>query len=323
MTNPKLAVIGLDIGGTKLSAYLTTGAPGGFSRLTHPTPAAAQPSALSGLTPGSDAYRQALDSGRAALLTAVNNLCRTLIESAPQHGLTVAAVGIGSAGQIDPQTGVVLDANENLVGWKGTPLADSVSAATDLPVYVDNDVRVMALAECTFGAAAGYHEVLCITVGTGIGGALVRGGKVWHGAHASAGEIGYLRADGGETIESRYAGPGVVRHYPGHNDKPTSLVEMAQRAGNGDIACASAIESAAEGLGRCLAPVFALLDPQAVVIGGGVPEIGERWWQPFLSAVRGFVLESVRTMPVLPAQLGPDAGMIGAGVLAAQKAGLL
>ncbi|MBW4438647.1 MAG: ROK family protein [Pleurocapsa minor GSE-CHR-MK-17-07R] len=320
----KPVVIGLDIGGTKLAAHLTDGTPWSLAETARPTPAAVRPNVLVGLSAGSEAHAAALAAGRAALLAEAIDLCQSLMATAREHDLHVAAIGIGSAGQIDPVSGDVLDANDNLVGWRGTPLARAVSDACGVPVAAENDVRAMALGEVTHGAARGLKNVLCITVGTGIGGALVQDGRIWHGPHFSAGEIGYLYAGAGETIETLYAGPSIARRYSGQHARhaPLTLVEIASRAEAGDAACAQAITAAAHDLGQVLAPVFALLDPEAVVIGGGVPEIGPRWWDPFIASVRAVPVRGAQHMDILRAALGPRAGMIGAGVLAAHKAGI-
>ncbi|GAB4517311.1 MAG: ROK family glucokinase [Anaerolineae bacterium] len=307
-----IAVIGVDIGGTKIAATLTTDGATSLIERSRPTPPEARPDALESVT---DA-QQALNTGRVALLAAVVALCEELIQEAAVHQVKVGAVGIGSAGQIDAVNGVVLDANENLIGWKGTPLAQSLRAALGVPVYVDNDVRVMALAECTLGAAQGYQHVLCITVGTGIGGALVMHGKLWHGAHFSAGEIGYIYGEAGQTIEQLYAGPALERRYKAQMGEPRTLKEIAAHALNGDPGCTMFIQTAAADLGKRLVPLAVFFDPEALVVGGGIPEIGDLWWQPFLHAFRSYHLDAVRELPVLKATLGNRAGMIGAALLA-------
>lgn len=316
----KQAVVGIDIGGTKIAGHVSDGTGWHLGETTRATPLVAQPQALDGLSPGTPAYEQACLAGRVTLLDAVIGLSRDLVELARQNGIAVRAIGIGSAGQIDPVHGVVLDASPTLVGWKGARIAETVSAAMGLPVFVENDVRAMALAEIVLGAARHYRDVFCITVGTGIGGAMVRDGRIWYGAHFSAGEVGYLYAEARQTIEERYAGPMIVhRHAVTHpRDHAITLPEIAERARAGDAACRDTITQSAYELGLRIAPVIALLDPEAVVVGGGVPEIGDLWWQPFREALGHFPLQSLRQTPILAAQLGNRAGMIGAGILAMQ-----
>ena len=321
----KRAVIGIDIGGTKIAAHISDGTLWSVAALKRPTPAESQPGALIGIEHDTSAHDEALRRGSTALLDALIQVCRDLMAQSAAHDVQIVAVGIGSAGQIDPNEGVVVDANENLVGWKGTPVAITLQTALGLPVYVENDVRTMILAETTLGAGCTYRNVLGIAIGTGIGGAIVLDGRIWHGAHYSAGEIGYLYAAPGQTIEDLYAGPAIARRYCRDHapDQSLTLVEIANRAHAGHLMCADAIQTAAAELGAMLAPVFGLIDPEAVVIGGGVPEIGDLWWKPFTDAIRACRLMSVQQMPVLRAELGADAGRIGAARLAAQKVGLL
>lgn len=306
-------VLGIDIGGTKIAARIVTESLETLAEHIAPTPDAAKPPALHA-APDKDA---ALSAGRRALLDSVIDLCRTL----DYRGYGVDQVGIGTAGQVDPVRGVILDANENLIGWKGAAVADEVGGALGVAVYVDNDVRTMALAESMLGAGRGYRHALYLTVGTGIGGAVMLDGRLWRGAHYSAGEIGYLFGamdDDGQarSIEQLYAGAAVEqRAFEG----AFTLRQIAARAHTGDESARAVIESAASSLAVRLAPVIAFLDPQAVVIGGGVPEIGPLWWTPFTETLQDFVLESVRQTPILKAALGAQAGVMGAALLALRK----
>jgi glucokinase len=317
-------VLGVDIGGTKVAAYIDDGTATGQAYQTHATPAESQPHVLQGVDRTSGDYYRILQNGRFALLQVVVDLCFELFATAQANNLEVAAIGIGTAGQVDMQTGTVVDANENLVGWKDTSIATYVGQTLGFPVFVDNDVRVMALAECTVGAGRGYPHVLCMTVGTGIGGALVINHQLWDGAHRSAGEIGYFYVTPDETIEDRYSGPGLVRHHlEKHPAEPDlTLRDIAQRAAQGDRACIETLQQGAHDLALVLAPVIAFLDPAAVIVGGGVVEIGALWWLPFVETLQSFRLKHIRQIDIVQAQLGNRAGMIGAALLARQKVGL-
>jgi len=312
-------VLGLDVGGTKIAASVFDAHLNPLVSRTVPTPTACQPSALDAVAHNADAEAAARQRGRDALLAAVTALCADLLEQAPG----VQAVGVGIAGRVDTQRGLVVDANDNLVGAKGAPIVEAVRNACHLPVYVDNDVRVMALAELQRGAARGMEHALCLTVGTGIGGALIQNGEVWHGVHFCAGEVGYLYAGDGQTIETLYSGPAIARRFNARHGTNWTLKEMAARAAAGDAACADAIRAAADGLGRVLAPVIALIDPEAVIVGGGVAEIGALWWDALLSAVRNAPVPAVSTIPMLPAAFGSQSGVFGAALLAAHRLGIL
>ncbi len=289
------AVIGIDIGGTKISGCVLTDDYRSIQEQVVACPA---------------------NEGGAIVLRVVIDLCRSLIQQNPEF--TIVAVGVGAAGQIDSEKGVVLDANENLTHWIGTPIAASIHIALNLPVFVENDVRTMALAEYIIGAGQGYKHLLCMTVGTGIGGAIIMNGDLWHGAMFSAGEMGYIRESATTTIESTASGIALEAQYQQQTQRTTRipLPIIAQRALAGDDIAQSIIDTGAKRLGATIAPIVAFLNPQAVIVGGGVPHIGDLWWQPFVTTITHYQLKSVRQTPILKAQLGQDAGRVGAAILA-------
>ena len=309
-------VIGIDIGGTKVAGFLCDHTYEPLIEHVIPTPDAVKPASLMHTE-----RHQAEAAGRTALLNVVIALCRRLQREAEHQHRSIDAIGVGSAGQINPQTGIVLDANDNLLGWRGTPLGLTLEQTFGVPVAVENDVRAMALAECHLGAGKPYENALCLTIGTGIGGALVFQQRLWHGAHFAAGEFGYLSASSTHTIEQLASGPALERQYQAavHSQEPVPLSTMAQRALLGDETARIVIQTGAQHLGRVLAPVMAFIDPQAVIIGGGLAEMDDLWWQPFIQTLKQFALRSVQSTPVLKAALGHRAGMIGAAILAVQK----
>jgi len=293
--------IGIDIGGTKIAGIMCDA--GGV---------------LSGwqtqLTPG--------HAGANAVLEAAILLAKTLIDQAAANNQKVTAVGVGAAGQIDPKPGVVVGANENLPGWRGTCIASMIEAALNLPVVVDNDVNAMALAEHALGAAKDYQHVLFVTAGTGIGGALLINGDLWRGAHFSAGEIGYLFAgvEGSmpTTIEEVASGPALEKRYRDRSGTDLRLHEIADRAQSGDETAREVITYGARQLAQVLAPVLCLIDPEVLIVGGGVPQVS-MWWETFVGAVGDVSYGAVARIPVLPAELGIKAGAIGAALLAARS----
>lgn len=288
-------VIGLDIGGSKTLAGLVTRA-GELGSIRQVTTAPSPP----------------------AILSDARSLCASLIESA---ALPVLGIGIGSAGIIDTKEGRVIFANENLPGWTGARLTD-LEIAPSLPIAVSNDVRALAYGEAVTGAGADYDSLLCVTVGTGIGGALIMNGEVWHGADYSAGEIGYLVVDwAGENpvILDQYAsGPAIERAYQAAAglEERLSLQAIAQLATDGDATATAVIRLKARQLGAILAGCATSFNPAALVVGGGVPEIGALWWEAFEAAFRENLPPPVATTPLLPAALGANSVMLGAAMLA-------
>ena len=293
-------VIGLDIGGSKTLAGLITRA-GEVGSIRQVATAPSPP----------------------AILAAARSLCESLIDSADAP---VLGIGIGSAGIIDTKEGRVIFANDNLPGWTGTRLTD-LEIGKSLPIAVSNDVRALAYGEAMMGAGADYDSLLCVTVGTGIGGALIMNGEVWHGVDYSAGEIGYLVVDwAGEKpiILDQYAsGPAIERVYQAAagRDRRLPLEEIAQLAKDGDGTATKAIRMKARQLGAILAGCATSLNPAALVVGGGVPEIGALWWDALEAAFRENLPPPVAATPLLPATLGANSVMLGAAMLAWKMVG--
>lgn len=293
MPTEEATVIGLDIGGSKTLAGLVR-RDGAIAR-TEQLATAPSPVAI-------------LDSAR--------SLCLSLIDAAEAP---VLGIGIGSAGIIDTEEGKVVFANENLPGWTGTRLAD-LAIGADLPIIVENDVRAMAFGEAAMGADR--DSLLCVTVGTGIGGALILNGAVWHGADYSAGEIGYLVVDpqGEEPlILDQYAsGPAIERAYQlaTGSGQRLPLTEISRLATQGDRSATAVIKRKARQLGVVLAGYVTTINPAAVVVGGGVPQIGALWWDALEAGFRRALTPPVAATPLLPATLGVNAVMLGAAMLA-------
>lgn len=212
----------------------------------------------------------------------------------------VRALGVGAPGVIDPETGRVVSATEVLPGWAGTPVRDVLAERTGLPVAVVNDVRAMAYGEAQVGAGVGYHRVLHVSVGTGVGGALTTGGRLEHGAHGTAGEMAHL------LVPER----GPVPCGCGRRDHLEAVVSGPAIAAAGDAPHAGAV------LGRALAGLLAVLDPDAVVVGGGVAQRGAPFLDAVAAAFRAEALPPLRATPILAARLGTDAPLVGAALLA-------
>ncbi|MFC4907940.1 ROK family protein [Actinomadura gamaensis] len=268
MTGPRYAA--LDIGGTKIAAGLVAGDGTVLDRARVPTPR----------------------GGGAAVLAAAAGLL---------DGLgPFTALGVGAPGVIDAATGRVVSATDVLPGWADTPVREVLAARTGRPVAVVNDVRAMAFGEASAGAGAGFHRVLHVSVGTGVGGAITTGGRLDPGAHGTAGELAHLLVPE----------DGPVPCGCGRRDHLEAVASGPAIAATGDPARAGAL------LGRALAGLLAVLDPDAVVIGGGVAQLGAPFLDAVTEAVRDEALPPLRATPILPARLGTDAPLVGAALLA-------
>ncbi len=297
MLPPSALLIGLDIGASKTLAGLITRS-GEIVRVKKIATAAAP----------------------SAILADARALCADLLATATAP---VLGIGVGSAGIVDTRAKTVIYANDNLPGWASAQLTDLAPAG--LPLVAANDARAMAYGEATLGAGADYDSLLCLTVGTGIGGAIIIEGEIWPGAHFSAGEIGYLVvgwADEEPLLLDQYvSGPAIERAYQklSGEQKQRPLPEISCRAAQGEAIARAAIEGKARQLGIILAGIAAAINPEAVIIGGGVPQIGALWWQPFAAAFYAAVPPPLRATPLLPAALGVEAVMLGAAMLAWQE----
>ncbi len=293
-------VIGIDIGASKTLAGLVTRA----GEIAH-------------------SRQVSTEASPTAILAATQALIAVLIEEAdePVHG-----IGIGSAGIVHAPKGIILHANDNLPGWTGTDLS-ALGIVSGLPIIVENDARAMSHGEARLGAGREYRSLLCVTVGTGIGGAIIIDGEIWHGANYSAGEIGYLVVgwDSGEPLmlDQFASGPAIERAYQAaaESDRRLPLTKISRRAIDGDELALRVIQAKARQLGIILAGYVASINPEAVVLGGGVPQIGALWWDAFTAGFQETAPPLLKKTPLLPAALGVEATMLGAAMLAWRSLG--
>lgn len=301
------AVVAVDLGGTKTTAALVGPAGAVVGRVTVPTPAAQGPGAV-------------LD----AVVDAIAGLPADAVA-------LVSAVGVGTAGVVDTATGTVVSATDALPGWAGTAVAGELSARLQrrwgphgpgARVVVQNDVDAHAAGEAWRGAAEGKDPALVVTVGTGVGAALVLGGVVHRGAHAAAGEIGhaptpgaqYLRCGCGRRghLEAIASGPAVAARYRQESGTPVDGRDVARRAAAGEELALSLVREAGRALGRALAGQVTVLDPEVVVLGGGFSAAGPAWWRAVEDTLRAELIPPLAGVEVVPAALGVDAALLGA-----------
>src|SRR3954468_21826250 len=258
----------------------------------------------------------------------------------------VAAVGIGAAGFVDVTRTVGMFSPH--LDWRREPLRARVAERLRLPVVVDNDANTAALAECRFGAGRGHRFVLCVTLGTGIGGALVLDSRVYRGANGMAGEFGHIQVVpqglwcecGNRGCWEQYAsGNALVRdaralvrssspmahHLRSLVDGDADALEgpqVTQAARDGDPVSIELLADVGRWLGVGLAGVAAALDPACIIVGGGLSGPGELLIDPTRQAFsRSLTARGHRNEPVITqASLGPNAGFIGAADMARSAA---
>jgi glucokinase len=247
----------------------------------------------------------------------------------------IAGVGIGSPGPLNRKTGVVVT-TPNL-GWKDFPLRDLVSEAVGLPATLDNDANCATFGEWWLGAGRGYDSLVGITLGTGIGGGLILGGELVHGASDAAGEIGHMTIDftgrkckcgNYGCLEAYCSGPNIAARaregiesgaesvlttlVDGHLDRITAATVYEAAVLEDPYANEVMVETA-KILAAGIANLINILNPQAIVIAGGVTRAGDHLFVPLKAEVRRRAFRAASdACVILPAALSDTAGVIGA-----------
>jgi glucokinase len=258
------------------------------------------------------------------------------IESAWPTDRTVKAIGMASPGPLDPKSGVVF-ATPNIPEWQNFPLTEKLTQHFGVPAYLDNDANLAALGEWKFGAGRGHHDLLYLTISTGIGGGVIVRDRLLHGYHGLAAELGHVTvlADGPVCscgykghIEALASGPAIVRHVreqleAGQKSELSGVEELnaqavAEAARQGDALAKSAFARAGKYLGICVASFLHTFDPSIVIFGGGVSQSGPLLFEPFENSLRTHVFDShyLENLVITTAALGDDAGLLGALAMA-------
>jgi glucokinase len=286
-------VIGLDIGGTKLAGGVLTREARLLDRRERPTRAS---------------------EGVEVSLEQVWEILGELVESARGRA-AVDGIGICAPGPLNPKTGVIFNPT-NMPGWVNVPLAEEVTRRFALPCRVENDANGAGLAEALFGAGRGCRSVFYVTLSTGIGTGIILDGKVYHGKNGFAGEGGHVTVDYRSTavcncgnigcIEALASGTSIARRAG------RSAEDLARAAAAGDPDAARLLDETTEMLAAWLGSVVSLLDPDIIVIGGGVSRIGEPLFTKLRELVpRRTINPFASQTPIVPAALDRDVGIYG------------
>jgi glucokinase len=311
-------VVGVDVGGTKVAAGLVDHH--GEIRSQMRKPMSSNGSAAAGL----EAVTSAIDALLGGQATA-----------------PIQGIGICAPGPLDPTTGVVINP-PNLPCWWNFPLAENVSRTYSLPVKVDNDANAAALAEAQWGAGLGYRNVFYATIGTGIGTGIVFDGKIYHGRTGAAGEGGHMsidyrgpRCNCGKQgcIEVFAAGPAIAQRaraklaeeaargsalYELTKGNPAAVTsEMVGQASSvGDALAKKILEEVVELLTLWIGNIVDLLEPDVVIIGGGVAAMLSPYFEGMRTQLSKCCLNSrCQEIPIVKARYGADAGIAGGAAL--------
>lgn len=279
--------------------------------------------------------------GGDAILRATAALVGRLMRRAAGAGIDVGRVGVGSAGVIDAVNGEVVSATDAILGWAGTRLTAGLAQLLGLPwgsVSAVNDVHAHALGEAWRGAAAGSASSLMVAFGTGVGGSFVLDGSPVLGHHYAGGHVGHFASPyayhegkalpcvcgGSGHVEAIASGPAIHESFVRFGGSPEvpdtravfTLAQAASASVPVDSAAAiKAIGAGAGAAGQAIGGLVNILDPETVVVSGGLADAGDCWWKPMERALRKELMAPLADIPVLHAALGNTAAIVGAAKL--------
>ncbi|HYF92470.1 MAG TPA: ROK family protein [Symbiobacteriaceae bacterium] len=290
--------VGIDVGGTNIHGGLVDGTGRLLTSARQPTPVALGPAGVMG---------------------AMKDMIRELLSKA--GGREVVGIGLGMPGLIDRARGVsVFSANTK---WVNVPVLWEFTEF-DLPVDMDNDVRCHTVGELKFGAGRGYSNFILVTLGTGIGSGIVLDGQLYRGPTGVAGEIGHMTLEPGGPqcgcgkrgcFEAVASGRNIGRRAIEAGVAGSSR-ELFQKAAQGDMKAVQLVDRVAYDLGRGLSIYAHLMNPQRIIVGGGVAQAGEILFRPLRKYADQETMPGVRgTYDIVPAVFGDDAGVVGSAAL--------
>jgi glucokinase len=293
-------VIGVDVGGTKILAGLVTRDGTVLAHREHPTPVESETALLDGLE---TAVREFLDE-------------------------SVVAVGFGIPSQIDQRAGIALGSVN--IPLRGVPFRDRMAQRLDLPVGIDNDANAAAIAEWAVGAGRGTTDMVMLTLGTGVGGGLILGGRPFRGWFGAGAEIGHMvivhgglrcRCGGYGHLESYASGKAADELAAAAFGPAADAHRLVRLAREGDARAIELLKDVGEHLGSGLASLVNIFNPELIVVGGGFAAAGEFLFGPAKAVADREVLGSIRdSYRIVRAELGTSAGMIGAALVAFEAA---
>src|SRR3989338_1795064 len=259
-----------------------------------------------------------------SLILAIESGIKNIVKSIPLKQSRILGIGLGLPGPVDSKKGIV-HFLPNIPGWKEVNLRSILQKRLKFPVFLDNDAKLMALAEYRLGYAASFKNVLCITLGTGVGGGIILDGELYRGVDNAAGEIGHLpineegpvcNCGGTACLESYFGNKRIIKEAGKLFLKNISLEELSSLAKKGNQKAKAIWQKAGGRLGIALAGVANLLNLDAVVIGGGVANAGSILFDKIKNTLRHRAMGvQGKRVKIFKARLGQDAGLIGAAIL--------
>jgi len=304
----KKYIIGVDIGGTKIASGIVTKSGKIIDKIIIPT--------LS-------------SRGMKTSLKQVYISIRELIKSNRINKKDIIGIGVCAPGPLDPIKGVVHNP-PNLRGWKEVPLVKLIKKEFGIKTRLENDANAAGMAEVIWGRAKKHKNVFYVTVSTGIGTGIIIDGKIYHGKNGMAGEGGHVTVnyDSKEKcncgnigcIEKLASGANTEKKLSKKFRKKITMIDVQKAANKGDKAALRAINDQAELIGVWLGSMVSLLDPEIIVIGGGVSNIGKLFFDPIKKTIPKHTINIyAKKTPVVRAGLKQDVGILGAASIFMEK----
>jgi len=297
----KNLLIGVDVGGTKIQAGLVTDKGRIIKKFRLPTQTR---------------------RGKKVILANIEKALKEIWSPA------VKGIGVGFAGLVDNNKGIFVSGPNFPASFSDVPLAAWLKRRFGVPVKIDNDVHCFTLGEARFGAGRGHHSVVGMTLGTGIGGGWVIGGRLYRGRDNAAGEVGHMtialdspaKCGCGRPghFEALGAGPAQTSLYARLTGKKLLPTQIESLAGKGDATAREVMKISASWLGSGLANIVHIMNPDIIIIGGGISRNKLLWPTMLRTMKQSVIFPSLRSTPAVPATLGDDANILGAALLAAK-----
>ena len=263
------------------------------------------------------------DNYQTPILETVRKAAARMLAASREAGYQPVGAGVSGTGQIDSGQGIVAGTCGSLPGWPGAPIRAALESDLGLPVTVANDANCMILGEAWVGAAKGYTDVLGVTIGTGLGGGVLTGGRLLEGARGLGGELGHMRTHACNGQRCTCGAAGCWERYASTSALVRQAVRLDPRLDNGraifgaarqgDAAMLRLLDSWIVEIAEGLAGLVHLFNPQLILIGGGVSSQEELLIRPLARQVKARVMPAfAQGLEVRPAALANDAGLVGA-----------
>lgn len=286
-------------------------------------------------------YPTGREKGAETILSSILSVAREVASEGESRGYRIIAVSIGTPGAVDQKTGRIIGGAPNIPGWKGIPLVPALKEEFSLPTFASNDVTLYALGEAMFGAGKGKKDIVCLALGTGIGGGIIIGGKIYRGAIDGAAEVGHMtvKLDGRKCkcgsfgCLERYASAtaiaemgrkasrknrkSLIRRLAGGDEDRITAKVVFDAAKQGDKTAKEVVEKVGWYLGAGIANLINILNPEMVIIAGGVAGAGKILLEITRKSIETYATEVNRKgVEITLGKLKTDAAVIGAAALA-------